>query len=163
MVIKSLKSIYNRDLSTLRTEIEAYNDESAIWKVDGGITNSAGNLCQHLIGNLKHFIGAELGQSGYVRQRDLEFSTKGASREELIKGIEETRAVVDATLDKLTPADLEADYPKSVFADMQTMTTGYFLIHLATHLGYHLGQINYHRRFSTSCRNKLFSYSNYIA
>ncbi len=146
MVIKSLKSIYNRDLATLRIEIEAYNDESAIWKVDGGIANSAGNLCQHLIGNLKHFIGAEFGQSGYVRQRDLEFSTKGASREELIKGIEETRAVVDATLDKLTPADLEADYPKPVFADMQTMTTGYFLIHLATHLGYHLGQINYHRR-----------------
>ena len=146
MVIESLKSIYKRDLEKLKQEIESYKDESAIWKVDGNITNSAGNLCQHLIGNLKAFIGAELGQSGYLRQRDLEFSTKETPRQELIKGIGETLAIVDSTLDKLTNADLEADYPKVVFADKPTMTTGYFLIHLATHLDYHLGQINYHRR-----------------
>ncbi len=146
MIIETLKSIYKRDLQKLLQEIELYENEATIWTVDGEITNSAGNLCQHLIGNLKAFIGAELGQSGYVRERDLEFSNKGTPRDELVKGIDETLAVVDLTLNKMTIADLEADYPKVVFADKPTMTTGYFLIHLATHLNYHLGQINYHRR-----------------
>ena len=144
MVIESLKSIYKRDLEKLRKEIESYKDETAIWKADGEITNSAGNLCQHLIGNLNAFIGAELGQSGYVRERDLEFSVKGTSRTEMLKSIDETIAVIDSTLNGITAELLEADYPKLVFADK--MTTGYFLIHLATHLNYHLGQINYHRR-----------------
>ena len=144
MIIGTLQSLYKRDLEKLKLEIETYRDESAIWKVDGEITNSAGNLCLHLIGNLKSFIGAELGNSGYVRQRDLEFSTHGTTRAELLQRIDETITVVDSSLDKLTPERLEEDYPKVVFADK--MTTGWFLIHLATHLSYHLGQINYHRR-----------------
>lgn len=144
MVITSLKSIYKRDLEKLRIEIESYKNEDAIWKVDGEITNSAGNLCLHIIGNLNGFIGAELGNSGYVRQRDLEFSTRETPRAELLKMIDETITVLDSSLDQVTPEQLEADYPKVVFADK--MTTGWFLIHLATHLNYHLGQINYHRR-----------------
>lgn len=144
MVITSLKSIYKRDLEKLRHEIETYGNEDAIWKLDGEIPNSAGNLCLHLVGNLKAFIGAELGGSGYVRHRELEFSTNGTPRSELLQMIDETIAVVDSSLDKITPEQLEEDYPKVVFADK--MTTGWFLIHLATHLNYHLGQINYHRR-----------------
>jgi len=144
MIIESLKSIYTRDLEKLKQEITQYRDENAIWKVGGDVTNSAGNLCQHLIGNLKHFIGAELGDSGYVRHRDLEFSTSGTPRDELLRGIDETLSVVISTLDRIRPEQLDAEYPIVVFADK--MTTGYFLIHLATHLNYHLGQINYHRR-----------------
>ena len=128
------------------TEIESYKNEDAIWKVGGEIPNSAGNLCLHLIGNLKAYIGAELAGSGYVRQRDLEFSTKGTSRAELLKGVGEALADVLAGLDKVTLEQLEQEYPIVVFADKGPMTTGYFLIHLATHLNYHLGQINYHRR-----------------
>ena len=145
MVI-TLKSIYKRDLEKLRTEIESYKDETAIWKVGGEIPNSAGNLCLHLIGNLKAFIGAELGGSGYVRHRDLEFSTTGKPRAELLTGIDEALADVLEGLDKVTPEQLDQEYPIVVFADKGPMTTGYFLIHLATHLNYHLGQINYHRR-----------------
>ena len=150
MVITTLKSIYKRDLEKLGQEIGLYRDEEAIWKTDGDVTNSAGNLCLHLIGNLKHFIGATLGGSGYVRQRDLEFSTSGRPRAELLKGVDETLEVVLASLDKVTPEQLEQDYPVVVFADMGAMTTGYFLTHLATHLSYHLGQINYHRRLFDS-------------
>ena len=146
MVITSLKSIYKRDLEKLRHEIELYQDEANLWKIDDEITNSGGNLCLHLIGNLKHFIGATLGGPGYVRQRDLEFSTKGTPRTELIKGVDETLADVLAGLEKVTPDQLENEYPIVVFADKGPMTTEYFLIHLATHLSYHLGQINYHRR-----------------
>ena len=146
MVIKTLKSIYERDLNKLKQEMELYKDEANLWLVNGEITNSAGNLCLHLIGNLKHFIGATLGTSGYVRARDLEFSTNGVPRADLITGVDETLEVVLASLDKVTPEQFEQDYPIVVFADMGAMTTGYFLIHLATHLNYHLGQINYHRR-----------------
>ena len=146
MVIQTLKELFNRDLNKLKAEIESYKDEANLWLVDGEIPNSAGNLCQHLIGNLKHFIGAELGSSGYVRQRDLEFSTRNTPRADLIKGVDETLEVVIATLERLNDDDLEAKYPQPVFADRQTMTTGWFLIHLATHLNYHIGQINYHRR-----------------
>ena len=144
MIIETLKSLYKRDLEKLRHEIGLYRDESVIWKVDGDITNSAGNLCLHLVGNLNAFIGAELGKSGYVRHRDLEFSTSETPRDELLKNIDETIEVVANTLGKVSNEQLAGDYPLVVFAEK--MSTGYFLIHLATHLNYHLGQINYHRR-----------------
>ena len=151
MIIQTLKDLYDRDLNKLRTEIERYGDDAAMWKISGEIPNSGGNLALHLVGTLKSFIGAQLGKSGYGRQRDLEFSNKNTPRAELLKMIDETADVVAATLDKLTPDQLEQVYPIVVFADRTTpMTTGWFLIHLATHLNYHLGQINYHRRLFDS-------------
>ena len=147
MVIEALKSLFDRDLNKLKTEIEQYKNEANLWLVDGEIPNSGGNLALHLVGNLNHFIGAVLGGSGYVRERDLEFSTKGTPRAELLQMIDETMTDVAAGLDKVTPEQLEAEDPIVVFADRtEPMTTGWFLVHLATHLGYHLGQINYHRR-----------------
>ena len=147
MIIETLKELYDRDLKKLRTEIARYRKETAMWTVSGEIPNSGGNLALHLVGNLKSFIGANLGDSGYVRQRDLEFSNKDTPRAELLQMIDETADVVAATLDKLTPEQLEQIYPVVVFADRtEPMTTGWFLVHLATHLNYHLGQINYHRR-----------------
>ena len=144
MIIQTLKSLYKRDLEKLRQEIELYRNENDMWKVGGDVTNSAGNLCLHIIGNLNGFIGAQIGKSGYVRERDLEFSTKGTSREELLAKIDETLKVVADAFGKITDDQLNEDYPLVVFAEK--MTTGWFLIHLATHLNYHLGQINYHRR-----------------
>jgi len=144
MIIESLQSLYNRDLNKLKTEIEAYQHEAVIWKTDQNISNSAGNLCLHLIGNLNHFIGAQLGSTGYIRNRDLEFSLKDIPKAELTEKVEETLAIINTVLSQLTPEDLEKEYPLVVFEDK--MTTGYFLIHLITHLDYHLGQINYHRR-----------------
>lgn len=144
MIIESLRSLYSRDLNKLKTEIEAYQNEDAIWKTDQNIANSAGNLCLHLVGNLNLFIGAELGKTGYIRNRELEFSLKDIPQTELLAMAEATTAMVDQVLSQLTPEDLEKEYPLVVFEDK--MTTGYFLIHLITHLDYHLGQINYHRR-----------------
>lgn len=144
MIIESLKSLYHRDLNKLKTEIEGYQNEENLWKIDGNISNSAGNLSLHLIGNLNHFIGAHLGNTGYVRHRDLEFSLKDVPKAELIKKIEATTTMVDSVLNQLTENDLEKEYPLVVFEDK--MTTAYFLIHLISHLDYHLGQINYHRR-----------------
>lgn len=144
MLINTLKTLFNRDLNRLKSEIEQYNSEEAIWSVDKNITNSAGNLCLHLIGNLNAFIGAELGQTAYVRQRKLEFSLKNVPKAELIQSIEDLLPVVDNALGNLTEKMLESPCPINVFK--KEMTISYFLIHLTGHLNYHLGQINYHRR-----------------
>ena len=144
MLRETLLQVYERDLSKLRDELGLYTNEADLWKTDGEIANSAGNLALHLIGNLRHFFGAVLGDTGYVRDRDNEFSDGGVSREELLAGIDQAAADVKSTLEKLTDEDLKQTYPIDVFGHL--MTTEYFLIHLATHLNYHLGQINYHRR-----------------
>ncbi|PBI84455.1 hypothetical protein BSF41_41480 [Flavobacterium sp. ACN2] len=144
MVIESLKILFNRDLNKLKFEIESYEFEKQIWVIDKNISNSAGNLCLHLIGNLNTYIGAEIGKTGYVRNRPLEFSLKDIPKVELISKIEDTIEVINKSLDSLTEKDLEQIYPQIVFE--KEMTTGFFLIHLSAHLAYHLGQINYHRR-----------------
>jgi len=144
MLTLTLKKLLSRDLNKLKLEIESYQDEKKIWYTERNINNSAGNLCLHLVGNLKAYIGAVLGQSGYVRERDLEFSLKNIPRKQLVQSIEETVDIIHATLDRLTQEDLEAEYPVLVLAEKTS--TEYFLVHLATHLGYHLGQVNYHRR-----------------
>ena len=143
-MIRSLKTLFLRDLNKLRKEIELYKEERKLWIIDKNISNSAGNLCLHLIGNLNTYIGKELGGTAYIRNRDLEFSQKDIPQAELLKQIDETIVVVDKALDKVTDQQLEEEYPVIVFADK--MTTGFFLVHLVAHLDYHLGQINYHRR-----------------
>jgi hypothetical protein len=144
MLIETLQSLFTRDLNKLKLEIDSYQNESQIWAIDKNISNSAGNLCLHLIGNLNTYIGAEIGKTGYIRNRELEFSLKDVPRSELISKIENTLLVVNNALDALTETDLEAIYPLVVFE--KEMPTGFFLVHLSTHLAYHLGQINYHRR-----------------
>ncbi|WP_431137504.1 DinB family protein [Psychroserpens mesophilus] len=144
MLTETLIKLFTRDLNTLKTEIESYKTEKTLWLVPEGISNSAGNLCLHLVGNLNHFIGSALGNSGYVRQRDLEFSLKDVPKAELIQQVEDTMNVVLSVLQHLTESDLEKEYTHRVFKE--PMTTEYFLMHLSTHLVYHLGQINYHRR-----------------
>ena len=124
--------------------IELYNHEPAIWLVDKGIANSAGNLCLHLVGNLKHFVGTILGRTDYKRDREAEFSLKDVPRSELVKQVEETLEVINSTLPNLGPEALNAEFPIEVFG--YKMSTEFFLVHLAMHLDYHLGQINYHRR-----------------
>jgi len=148
MLLDTLIKIFNRDLNKLKAEIELYNNETNLWVVDKAISNCAGNLCLHIVGNLNTYIGATLGDSGYIRQRDLEFSLKNTPRTELLNQVDEVMIIVENTLAKLTQEDLEKEYKRKVFEDY--MTTGYFLVHLTTHLAYHLGQINYHRRLLDS-------------
>ncbi len=139
-----LIQLFQRDLEKLKTEITSYKDENKLWDIAGAIKNSGGNLCLHICGNLQHFIGATLGSSGYNRNRDLEFSRKNIPVDEIIKKIDHTIFTVKKTLNELDENKLEEIYPINVFG--YEMTTGFFLTHLTTHLSYHLGQINYHRR-----------------
>jgi hypothetical protein len=144
MAIDTLKKLFTRDLTKLRSEIAAYQTESNIWRTDGNIANTAGNLCLHLVGNLNTYIGKELGGTGYVRNRDAEFSLKNVPRATLLSMVDDTLNVVQQTLDKINEDDMHKQFPALVFEQMTTIE--YMLIHLATHLTYHLGQVNYHRR-----------------
>lgn len=144
MLLKTLQMLFERDLKKVRTEIELYQHEEKLWFITNSIANSGGNLCLHLIGNLNTYIGKELGNTGYVRNRDLEFSQKNVPRSDLFQKIDATIIVVNTTLNKLNDTDLQQEFPVLVFAEKTSIE--YMLVHLATHLSYHLGQINYHRR-----------------
>ena len=144
MIIDTLKTLFNRDLNRLIAEIELYNNEADIWKVKGQINNSAGHLCLHLVGNLNTYIGKELGHTGYVRNRELEFSSEPIPRQKLIQNVKNTIEIINQTLNNFDKNLLVAEYPIKVL-EYKTSTV-FFLIHLTTHLSYHLGQINYHRR-----------------
>jgi hypothetical protein len=144
MLIDTLIQLFERDLNRLINEIGLYKQEESIWKIDKGISNAAGNLTLHLIGNLNTYIGKELGGTGYVRNRELEFSTRFVKRDLLLEQLNATLEIINHTLSGLSDEGLNLEYPILVFTEKTT--TEYLLVHLTTHLTYHLGQINYHRR-----------------
>ena len=143
-MITELIKLYMRDLNRLNDEILAYPNEIDLWKIDANIKNSGGNLALHIIGNLNHFIGATLGKTAFVRERDNEFKNKNIPRQTITDAIFELKTTLKKALSSLIHEDLNENYPLEVFG--KPMSTTYFLIHLYGHLNYHLGQINYHRR-----------------
>lgn len=144
MLKVTLIEFFERDLQKLKTEINLYKDEANLWLLRDGISNSAGNLCLHLVGNLNHFIGATLGHTGYIRHREDEFSLKNIPRQDLVTNIENCILIVGNTINKLSPEDFEKDFPLEKHD--RIVSTTHMLVHLLAHLSYHLGQINYHRR-----------------
>ena len=144
MKLEELNQLFQRDLAKLEKELLSYSDEESLWLVDQQISNSAGNLALHLIGNLRHFVGLDLGGFAYERNREREFDAKGEPREGIIQELQEVKKIVEKSLlnfpeERLSDASVHAffGFPMSI---------GYFLIHLYGHFNYHLGQINYHRR-----------------
>ena len=142
--MEKYKKHYLNNLNQLKEELLAYKDENDLWKLAGDIKNTPGNLAIHLCGNLNFNFGSVLLKNGYARDRDSEFADKNVPRNEIIKLIESTIAVVSETLDKLTPEDLNKPFPSKAYGNEGTI--GDTLLRLAFHLAYHLGQINYHRR-----------------
>lgn len=141
---ETIEELFERDVLKVIDELKLYTDEESIWKLVPGINNSAGTLFLHLAGNLHHFIGALLGHTGYIRDRDSEFSSRNVSRKDMIASLESVRLVIHNTFCHLKEEDLDKTFP--VDKHGQTVTTSYMMLHLLTHLNYHLGQINYHRR-----------------
>lgn len=144
MVTDSLKKLFDRDLDKLKDELSKYKQEKSLWAVKKNISNSAGNLTLHIIGNLNHFIGGVLGNNGYVRDRDAEFTKKDVPVNDLLQSIDEVKTTIYNTLEGISEEQLQDNFPINVFG--YEMTTLFFLIHLHSHLTYHVGQINYHRR-----------------
>ena len=148
LVIDHLISLYDRDLNRLKDEVLLYKDEQNLWIIDKNINNSAGNLCLHLIGNLKTYIGNGLSRTDYIRDRAFEFKSKDVERTTLITEIEETLIIVRRGLMSLDQKQLSDDFPIIIWGEASEML--YTLLHLHSHINYHLGQINYHRRMLDS-------------
>jgi hypothetical protein len=144
--IESIAKIIDRDLGKLIGEIELYQTEESLWVARPGIINSGGNLCLHLCGNLQHYFGAVLGDTDYKRNRPEEFAAKNIPKTELLAEIERARKAVSQALENIKPSMLLKQYPEKVFD--YPMTCMHFFTHLTAHLGYHLGQVNYHRRLT---------------
>lgn len=142
MLNDELATLFNRDLGRLIDNIEEIPAEH-FWRPLPGITNSCGVLAQHLLGNLNHFVGAVLGKTGYVREREMEFTPEVYSRDKLIKELKELKETVSETLNGLGAGEWDAEFPAPT--PYETTTRG-FVIHLYGHLNYHLGQLNYLQR-----------------
>ena len=147
MLVAAVAAILDRDLQALAREVSAYPDERALWDTPRGITNSAGTLALHLAGNIRHYLGAKLGDTGYVRDRTAEFASRDIPRATILAQIEETRAAVRAVAARASEPRPEDDYPEVVGG--VRVATGEYLIHLVSHFAYHLGQVDYHRRVVT--------------
>lgn len=147
MTVQWLSLLYARELDDLAKELDLFMDESRIWATVPGVTNSVGTITLHLCGNMQHFIGARLGGSGYVRNREHEFAARGVSRADLKVEITRAREAVTSTLTVLPESQL-AEVCLFVPNGMR-LPTGLFLLHLATHLSFHIGQAGYLRRVLT--------------
>ncbi len=146
-MFSDFRTVFLRDLAALRREVELYPDEAGLWAKPPGVPNAAGNLVMHLVGNLRHFIGAQMGASGYVRDREREFGAAGVPRAELLAEIDACIRELDATLSSLPDARLLQIAPNA--PQGITVTASLLLLHLSAHFGYHLGQVDYHRRMVT--------------
>ncbi len=136
--------LFEKSITRAMEELKLYPNEESLWILKGDVKNSAGTLALHLTGNLKHFIGATLGNTGYLRQRDKEFADRHVPRQELIKGLEEAMAITQKVLSSLSEEDLNKAFPLDSFG--KGNKTIQVLVILLNHFEYHLGQINYHRR-----------------
>lgn len=139
--------LFRRDLRCFIREVEAFPDDASLWRTLPGISNSAGNLALHVAGNLRHFVGAVLGGTGYVRNRDQEFAQRAGSRAEVVAILEATLTELERGLEALNNETLAQPYPLAVLGHQPP--TGRFLMHVATHLAFHLGQAGYLRRALT--------------
>lgn len=146
MTTQLLLAHFEKDIKKLIEEISFYKNESDLWMLKGDIKNSPGTLALHITGNLKHFIGAQLGKTGYVRERDKEFADRNIPKENLLKGLNEALEIVKTTFSKLSDDDLKKDFPIPFLE--KTRPTLEILFILYGHLNYHLGQVNYHRRLN---------------
>jgi hypothetical protein len=142
-----IATVMTRELRALRREVESYRSDEDLWELVPGIANPGGNLVLHLAGNIQYYVGNVLGKTGYVRNRDAEFGDRDVPRDELIGELDQAIAAVETGFAGVQDADLEKPYPEAVGG--VNSTTGAFLAHLAVHLAYHLGQVDYHRRMLT--------------
>lgn len=143
-----LASFYERDIRKLIEEVNLFKNEENLWKTQGSVKNSAGNLALHIIGGTNYLIGTTLAHTGYVRNRDQEFIRKGVARKDLVAQLGELIPMINKTLTAFSEDDLETDYPFEF--DGAKRTKSYVLVQLELHLNYHLGQVNYLRRILES-------------
>ena len=119
--------------------------DDQIWSRPYPYGNSIGHLLLHITGNLNYYVGAQIAQTGYVRNRDLEFSDQTRkSKNVLIREFDEAMAIVQDTIAKQSPGDWSAAYTAKGLEDAGNRFTVF--LRCAAHMDHHIGQIMYLRK-----------------
>jgi len=150
VLCSTLQTVLHRELGAVRRSVEAYPDEASLWRLPPGLPNTGGTLVLHIAGNLRYYVGHVLGGIPYVRDRDAEFARRDVPRDDLLAEIDAAIDAVERTLAALPDDGLDTPYPERV--NGRELTARDWLVHLASHLAYHLGQLDYHRRAVTGDR-----------
>ncbi|CAN5404195.1 hypothetical protein BH10BAC6_BH10BAC6_07880 [soil metagenome] len=143
-MVAAFQASFLEGLSLLSDEIRLFPDDASLWVTRRDVSNSAGTLALHLIGNLHHFIGANIGNTSYVRDREAEFATQDLPRAVLMGRCEETAEMIRVAMQSCTDETLARPFPLATFGEGRS--TGDVLLRLVAHFRYHLGQVNYLRR-----------------
>ncbi|MBZ5578998.1 MAG: DUF1572 domain-containing protein [Acidobacteriia bacterium] len=142
-----IAALFRRDLTRLLQQVQSFSDEAALWKTVPGVANSVGNLVLHLEGNLREYIGRQLGGVSYHRQRDSEFAKTTLPAADLVRRVEAVQELIPRVISTLSREECEALFPEDILG--APGATQQVLISLHGHLNYHLGQIDYLRRVLT--------------
>jgi hypothetical protein len=135
--IKSYQDFARR----VRTLAEGLSEEQ-FWRKPYPYGNSFGNLVLHLTGNLNYYIGAQIANTGYVRERELEFAgNQTRLKGEVLRYLDEAVRTVVESIRAQTQESWEDDYT-AVGVDDVTNRIGIFL-RCATHFHHHIGQMTY--------------------
>jgi len=116
--------------------------DEQFWQKPFSFGNSFGHLVLHLTGNLKYYIGAEMAGTGYVRDRDREFTEADRpSKDEVMKRFDEAVAMVARTV----RAQSEKDWalPYTAMREVDAGNRFNIFLRCASHLHHHLGQMTY--------------------
>jgi uncharacterized damage-inducible protein DinB len=114
--------------------------QNQFWHNPFAYGNSAGHLILHMTGNLNYYIGAQVAETGYIRDRDREFTeTEEPDKANVMHAFDQTIAMVVATIQKQKPDDWTAPYS----AEREPEAAERFMIFLrcAGHAYHHVGQL----------------------
>ena len=123
-------------------ELAAPLSERALWSKPVEPGNSIGHLILHLTGNLNHYVGAQLGSSGYVRDREREFTEEQPpAKSVLLANLDTAVATFHRVVESLSAEQLAAPYAQT--ASGSVVKT---LVHVVAHFALHRGQMSYMAR-----------------
>jgi len=140
-VASGLATYYEFVAAQLHKWVDPLSSEQ-FWRNPYPYGNSVGHLVLHLTGNLNYYVGARVAETGYVRDRDREFTDKHPpSKEEALRRFDSTIALVVSTIQK----QKAEDWGKAYTADREPEAADRFQIFLrcAGHAYHHVGQIVY--------------------
>jgi uncharacterized damage-inducible protein DinB len=130
------------ELEKLRDQVRALAEplsEAEFWAKPLDPGNSVGHLVLHLTGNLNHFVGGQLGGSGYVREREREFTeTQVPSKAEALTKLDDAVATFRKIVSGLSADQLAAPHPEARLGVVMNA-----LIFLLGHFALHRGQMSY--------------------
>jgi uncharacterized damage-inducible protein DinB len=136
----SLAARYTK-LGGVVRELATPLSEEQFWAKPFLFGNSFGHLVLHLTGNLNYYIGAQIEQTDYVRDRPREFSEANPpAKEEVLRSFDDAVQMVVRTIRSQLADEWSAAYSGT---GAEAKTRFEMVLQCATHLHHHIGQMMY--------------------